>query len=138
MEGGTDFDLQVLEVPVAPAAAGGDGGGGGGDGGAEKSQGDPRGGNTQTGLEVKRSVMEEGGETKDSDKVKKTGSFTSSSLPVVGCSDWCGVFLLHQVCENEAKQNGEEKDEEEEEDKDEGEEKTTKKVSLFPAGRRSC
>lgn len=75
IEGGTDFDLQVLEVPVAPAAAGGDansGGGGGGDGGAEKSQGDPRGGNAQTGLEVKRSVMEEGEDTKDSDKVKKT------------------------------------------------------------------
>lgn len=83
MEGGTDFDLQVLEVPVAPAAAGGDAnsGGGGGDGGAEKSQGDPRGGNAQTGLELKRSLMEEpggreGGETKDSDKVKKTVSLT--------------------------------------------------------------
>uniref|UniRef100_A0AAX7SCP8 Serrate, RNA effector molecule n=1 Tax=Astatotilapia calliptera TaxID=8154 RepID=A0AAX7SCP8_ASTCA len=42
MEGGTDFDLQVLEVQVNAAGAGGDASGGGGVG--EKSQADPSGG----------------------------------------------------------------------------------------------
>lgn len=105
MEGGTDLDLQVLEVPAAPAAAGGDASSGGGAGGAvagggggEKSQGDPSRGNGQTGSPSTSSRTEattsgEAGEIKDSDK----------------------------DCEEEAKQNGEEKDEEEEEE--EGEEK---------------
>ncbi|XP_067436492.1 serrate RNA effector molecule homolog [Thunnus thynnus] len=124
MEGGTDLDLQVLEVPTAPAASGGEasgggssvgagGGGGGGGGGGEKSQGDPSGGNVniQTGSEPTGSRTEEmtcgeTGEIKDPDKAG----------------------------EEEAKQNGEkqkdeeEEEEEEEEKKDEEEEeKTTKK-----------
>lgn len=51
MEGGTDFDLQVLEVPTAPLAAAGDASSAGGSGGSgeEKSQGgtEPAGSQTE-------------------------------------------------------------------------------------------
>ncbi|KAK2899367.1 serrate RNA effector molecule homolog [Channa argus] len=109
MEGGTDFDLQVLEAPTAPA--GGEASSSSSTGG-EKGQGDPNGANVSanTGPEPSGSRTEdmssrETGETKDSNK----------------------------DCEEEAKQNGEKnKDEEEEEDKkdeeeEEEEKKTTKK-----------
>lgn len=90
MEGGTDLDLQVLEVPTAPAGAGveaSSGGGAGGGGGAgEKSQGGPSGGNVgaQSGSESTASRTEEtaGGETgeiKDSDKVRRISSVFCSS-----------------------------------------------------------
>lgn len=91
MEGGTDLDLQVLEVPAAPAAAGGDasssgaGGAVAGGGGGEKSQGDPSRGNGQTGSPSTSSRTEattsgEAGEIKDSDKVGHVVS--SCSRPV--------------------------------------------------------
>ncbi|AWO97336.1 putative serrate RNA effector molecule -like [Scophthalmus maximus] len=128
MEGGTDFDLQVLEAPAAPVAllaapTGGEAssasgssnsnissssssGGGGGAAGGEKSQGDSSGGSVSgqttseaTGSRTEATTSGETSETKDKD------------------------------CEEEAKQNGEkEKDEEgeegeEEEEEEEGEEK---------------
>ncbi|XP_070849504.1 serrate RNA effector molecule homolog [Chaetodon trifascialis] len=104
MEGGTDFDLQVLEVPSALAVGGGEasGGGGGGGGAAEKSQGDPGGGGVsgQTGSESTASRTEEasGGQTRARDKEG----------------------------EEEARQNGQDKDEEDEEKKQEDKEKAKK------------
>ncbi|XP_040887557.1 serrate RNA effector molecule homolog isoform X2 [Toxotes jaculatrix] len=100
MEGGTDFDLQVLEVPTAPAAAGGEASSSGA-GGGEKGQGDPSGGSVSghigpesTGTRTEGTTGGETGETRECDKG------------------------------DEAKQNGEEeKDEEEEEKKDEEEKK---------------
>lgn len=84
IEGGTDFDLQVLEAPTAPLAAGGEAssssssGGGGGGGGGEKSQGGPSGGNVSgqtggsdsTGSRTEGTTSGETGETKDCDKVR--------------------------------------------------------------------
>uniref|UniRef100_A0A3Q3LNH1 Serrate RNA effector molecule homolog n=1 Tax=Mastacembelus armatus TaxID=205130 RepID=A0A3Q3LNH1_9TELE len=73
MEGGTDLDLQVLEVPAAPTASVGELSAGGG---GEKSQGDPSGGSVSGhSSEMNRSRTEETtggdtGETKDSDKVR--------------------------------------------------------------------
>ncbi|XP_053271802.1 serrate RNA effector molecule homolog [Pleuronectes platessa] len=114
MEGGTDFDLQVLEAPAAPAAAaGGETSSGvisGGAAGGEKSQGEQSRGSVsdQTSSKAISSRTEastsgEKGEKKDSDK----------------------------DCEEEATQNGkkekddeeEEEGEEEEEEGEEGEEK---------------
>uniref|UniRef100_UPI0037E88259 serrate RNA effector molecule homolog n=1 Tax=Semicossyphus pulcher TaxID=241346 RepID=UPI0037E88259 len=119
MEGGTDLDLQVLEVPTTPAVPGGEGSSSGGGGGEEKSEGDPSSGNVSaqtssesTGSRTEEATGGETGETKDSEK----------------------------DCEEDAKQNGgkendeegeeeeEEKKEEEEEDEDEDEEdRSTKK-----------
>ncbi|KAM4537266.1 serrate RNA effector molecule homolog [Odontesthes bonariensis] len=72
MEGGTDFDLQVLEASAAPAAPGGEASGGGG---AEKGQADPSAGSVsgQSGSEAPESRTEEAGgskpgETKHSEK----------------------------------------------------------------------
>uniref|UniRef100_UPI0009B45916 serrate RNA effector molecule homolog n=1 Tax=Monopterus albus TaxID=43700 RepID=UPI0009B45916 len=72
MEGGTDFDLQVLEAPTAPAVSGGELISGGG---PEKSQGDPSKANVSghSGSDSNRSRTEEAtsggmGQTKDSDK----------------------------------------------------------------------
>ncbi|XP_026177942.1 serrate RNA effector molecule homolog [Mastacembelus armatus] len=103
MEGGTDLDLQVLEVPAAPTASVGELSAGGG---GEKSQGDPSGGSVSGhSSEMNRSRTEETtggdtGETKDSDKDG----------------------------EDEAKQNGEkDKEEKKDEEEEEEEEKTTKK-----------
>ncbi|XP_031697905.1 serrate RNA effector molecule homolog [Anarrhichthys ocellatus] len=94
MEGGTDLDLQVLEVPTAAAggetssSSGGGGGGGGAPGGGppgsggEKSQGDPTGGNVsrQTDSEKTGSRKEETtGETKVSDKVRKINNILNPS-----------------------------------------------------------
>ncbi|XP_041821514.1 serrate RNA effector molecule homolog [Chelmon rostratus] len=113
MEGGTDFDLQVLEVPSAPPVAGGEASGSGGGGAGEKSQGDPSGGSAggQTGSESTGSRTEEttGGETKASDK----------------------------DCEEEAKQNGEEKDEEEEEEEEEEKKKEQEKTKKGRKRKRS-
>ena len=82
MEGGTDFDLRVLEAPTAPSVAGGEAssssGGGGGEGEGEKSHGDPSRGNmsSQTGSQLMGGWTEgkTGGETddtKDREKVRK-------------------------------------------------------------------
>ncbi|XP_072232227.1 serrate RNA effector molecule homolog isoform X2 [Leuresthes tenuis] len=97
MEGGTDFDLQVLEASTAPAAAGGEASGGG-----EKRPADPSAGNVsgQTGLEAPQSRTEEAGSSKPGD--------TKHS---------------EKHCDD-AKRNGK-KDEEEEEEVEE--KKTTKK-----------
>lgn len=73
MEGGTDFDLQVLEAPVAPA--GGEASGSGGPGG-EKTQADPSGAQASANAssEATGSRTEEaaGGETSETkDKAEK-------------------------------------------------------------------
>lgn len=84
MEGGTDFDLQVLEVQVNAAGAGGDASGGGGVG--EKSQADPSGGSVggQTSSEVtvtqtKETASGDAGDNKDTEKV--TSSNILSIVP---------------------------------------------------------
>ncbi|XP_042069318.1 serrate RNA effector molecule homolog [Haplochromis burtoni] len=73
MEGGTDFDLQVLEVQANAAGAGGDASGGGGVG--EKSQADPSGGSVggQTSSEAtvtqtKETASGDAGDNKDTEK----------------------------------------------------------------------
>ena len=93
MEGGTDLDLQVLEVPSASAAAGGEaascsvgagggaaaaagGTGGGGGGGGEKTPGDPSSQSTQlvsetTGSRTEEATSRETVETKASVKVRR-------------------------------------------------------------------
>lgn len=78
MEGGTDFDLQVLEAPTAPA--GGEttsSSSGGGGGGGERSQGDSSEANVSantgpesTGGRTDDTTRGETGETKNSDKVR--------------------------------------------------------------------
>ncbi|KAM7376790.1 hypothetical protein PAMA_013529 [Pampus argenteus] len=102
MEGGTDLDLQVLEVPTASAASGSSCRGAEG----ERSQGDPSGGsiNTQAISESTSSQMDETtsaetGETKDSDK----------------------------ACGGGAKPNGEKENDEEGRKDEEEDEKTMKK-----------
>ncbi|XP_042073015.1 serrate RNA effector molecule homolog [Haplochromis burtoni] len=112
MEGGTDFDLQVLEVQANAAGAGGDASGGGGVG--EKSQADPSGGSVggQTSSEATVTQMKEtasgdAGDNKDTEKdsadAKRNGK--------------------------KEKDDDEEEEEEEEkkEEEDEEEEKKTKK-----------
>ncbi|XP_029381896.1 LOW QUALITY PROTEIN: serrate RNA effector molecule homolog [Echeneis naucrates] len=101
MEGGTDFDLQVLEAPTGPTAAGGEVSNApttisGGDGG-EKSQVDPSRGNMTSQTRSEASEGTTGGETSETKEEKN--------------------------CEDEAKQNG---GEEEEEEKGEEEQKTKK------------
>ena len=89
MEGGTDLDLQVLEVPSASAAAGGEAascsvgagggaaaGGGGGGGGGEKTPGDPSSQSAQlvsetTGSRTEEATSRETVETKASVKVRR-------------------------------------------------------------------
>lgn len=106
MEGGTDFDLQVLEAPTAALAAGSDASSSGG----EKSQVDPSGGSAPTGSEPTVSPTDEvtGGEagnTKDSEK---------------DCED---------AKRNGKKEKGEEEEDEEEkkDEEEEEEQKTAKK-----------
>ncbi|XP_036967054.1 serrate RNA effector molecule homolog [Acanthopagrus latus] len=132
MEGGTDLDLQVLEVPSASAAAGGEaascsvgagggaaaaagGTGGGGGGGGEKTPGDPSSQSTQlvsetTGSRTEEATSRETVETKASVK----------------------------DAEEEAKQNGEEKedDEEEGEEDDEDEKKEEEEEKMTKKGRK--
>lgn len=74
MEGGTDLDLQVLEVQTAAA---GDASGGGATGG-EKSQGESSGRNVRSQMEVEstgsrpeEANSKEAGEKKHSDEVRK-------------------------------------------------------------------
>ncbi|KAM9836357.1 serrate RNA effector molecule homolog A-like [Aulostomus maculatus] len=116
MEGGTDLDLQVLEVRPPPAASSGEAGGGAGD----RSQVDSRGGcgSGQTSSEATGSRGEEtssrdAGEAQDSNK----------------------------NCEDQSKQNGEkEKDEEDDEDeekKDEDEEEEEKPAKKGRKRKRS-
>uniref|UniRef100_A0A4W6FVP3 Serrate, RNA effector molecule n=1 Tax=Lates calcarifer TaxID=8187 RepID=A0A4W6FVP3_LATCA len=78
MEGGTDFDLQVLEAPTAPAAGGGEAsssGGGGAGGAGERGQGDASGGHVsgQSGSETTGSRAEgtSGGETRRKERGKE-------------------------------------------------------------------
>ncbi|KAF7644954.1 hypothetical protein LDENG_00213060, partial [Lucifuga dentata] len=107
MEGGTDFDLQVLEVPMAPVSGGDVGGASGG--GGEKLQGDPSRG----------SVGGASGSTASGSRTEET---SGGDTAVKKDSD--------QDFEGEARQNGEkqkEEEDEEEENKDEDEETTTKK-----------
>ncbi|XP_074479775.1 serrate RNA effector molecule homolog isoform X2 [Sebastes fasciatus] len=121
MEGGTDLDLQVLEVPTAAAASGGEAttssssgaAAAGSGGGGEKSQGDLSGDNVsgQSGSESTASRTEETGETKDADK---------------GCDEDATQNGEKDKDEGEEEgEEGEEEDEEEEEKKDEEEEEKT-------------
>ncbi|KAK5848046.1 hypothetical protein PBY51_005700 [Eleginops maclovinus] len=108
MEGGTDLDLQVLELPAAGGEAG-TAGGGPTTAGGEKSPVEPMGGGAQT-SEVKASREEASRPEKERKEAKGR----------------------NKACEKEAKQNGEkEKDEgeegEEEEEEEEGEKKKKKK-----------
>ncbi|KAG7497185.1 serrate RNA effector molecule-like [Solea senegalensis] len=132
MEGGTDFDLQVLEAPSAPAVLGGDvtvggassssggagvGGSGGGVGvtGADKTREDSSAGNVGAQMDAEATVSRteaatdrETGETKDSDK----------------------------ECEEETKQNGAKEEEEEEEDEEEEEEEKKEVEEKTKKGRK--
>ncbi|XP_068611952.1 serrate RNA effector molecule homolog [Brachionichthys hirsutus] len=121
MEGGTDLDLQVLEASTAPVgpggdrsgAAGGPGGGGGAGGaaagGAQKSQGEPSGGNLSRRMgEASNGKMGEKDKKKDKKKGKKDKKDKKGG-------------------EDEAKLNGEEEEEEEEEEEKDEEDKTAKK-----------
>ncbi|XP_076019307.1 serrate RNA effector molecule homolog [Genypterus blacodes] len=109
MEGGTDFDLQVLEVPVAPLVPGGDTGMGG-EGGGEKAVVDPSGGSTSG----------------------PSGSGSGSKTEDRSLGDTSAKKDTLKVCEEEVTQNGEKKEDEddeeyEEEEKKEEEEKAAKK-----------
>uniref|UniRef100_A0A3Q3GWH4 Serrate RNA effector molecule homolog n=1 Tax=Labrus bergylta TaxID=56723 RepID=A0A3Q3GWH4_9LABR len=106
MEGGTDLDLQVLEVPTSTAASGGEASSSSG-GGGEKSQTESSGGNASA-----QTSSESTGSRTDEMKSGETGEVKDSE----------------KDCDEEAKQNGdEEKDEEEEEEEGEEEEKKRKK-----------
>ncbi|CAJ1048396.1 serrate RNA effector molecule homolog [Xyrichtys novacula] len=123
MEGGTDLDLQVLEVPTAPAGSGGEasGGSGGGGGGGEKSQRDPgeggvSGGRSSEPMESQSEERKSNEETKEKDgedEAKQNGDKMEEEGEEEG----------------EEKKDGEEEEEEEEEEEKEEKEKkkTTKK-----------
>lgn len=77
MEGGTDFDLQVLEAPAAPVGGEASGSGSSSSGGGEKTQGDSSGTNVSGSAASESTVsrMEdatrgETSETKESEKVR--------------------------------------------------------------------
>lgn len=112
MEGGTDFDLQVLEVQANAAGAGGDASGGGGVG--ENSQADASGGSV-------------GGQTSSEATVTQTKETASGDV---------GDNKETEKESADAKRNGkkekdddeeEEEEEKKEEEEDEEEEKKTKK-----------
>ncbi|CAI5669877.1 unnamed protein product [Oreochromis niloticus] len=112
MEGGTDFDLQVLEIQANAAGAGGDASGGGGVG--ENSQADASGGSV-------------GGQTSSEATVTQTKETASGDV---------GDNKETEKESADAKRNGkkekdddeeEEEEEKKEEEEDEEEEKKTKK-----------
>ncbi|XP_030580921.1 serrate RNA effector molecule homolog [Archocentrus centrarchus] len=108
MEGGTDFDLQVLEIQPAPVGAAGEASIGGG-GGGEKGQGDPSGASV-------------GGHTSSEATVSQTEEMASGDT---------GGSKDSEKDSGDTKRNGKKDEEEEEEEKkdeeEEEEEKTTKK-----------
>lgn len=103
MEGGTDFDLQVLEVQPAAAGAGGEASGGGG----EKGQGEPSGANMggPTGPEATVSPTQEteAGDTGgngDSEKVSGEGvSYINDTKPslFLSGSPWSLMMKLYSL-----------------------------------------
>lgn len=123
MEGGTDFDLQVLEVPTAPTASAGDVNRAGA---GEKSQEDRLGGSRSapTSSEARGSQVEEvscpgGRDRKDSQRVRVHGP----------APDWTTAGHMLFLSQDSSRQNGEDREEEE----DEEEVKQTKKVGVSSA-----
>ncbi|XP_035772134.1 serrate RNA effector molecule homolog, partial [Neolamprologus brichardi] len=116
MEGGTDFDLQVLEVQANAAGAAGDASGGGG--GGEKSQADPSGGSVggQTSSEAtvtqtKETASGDAGNNKDTEKGRKRKRSLSADSGEGSASD-----------SDSSHSDGEkDEDEEKEEEEDDGE-----------------
>ncbi|XP_074555090.1 serrate RNA effector molecule homolog isoform X2 [Halichoeres trimaculatus] len=117
MEGGTDLDLQVLEVPLTSAGSAGEAGssgGGGGGGGEEKNQGDPGEGNVSAPSDPKLTESQTEGTKSEEAREAKEPQNRQDDAQQNGDKD-------------KDEEDGEEKKEEEEEEEEDGEEKNTKK-----------